>query len=175
MQLSERIAQTFGNRLKPATVTDPIDHLQLDSDIEDTLWFKGREWREISREDWQKRSAALSYFSKEAFVYYLPSVMLLAIAYPCERLLPVQTLIWELDKAPNRDEWDPRFVDRFLNLSNEEYEILKEWLVEISNCTAYRGRRLAGAGVGETLGRAFDTVVLLQEEANRKRLKRDEL
>jgi hypothetical protein len=54
MELSELIENAFAGREMPDRLTDSDCSDPLDTDLADTLWFSGRNWREITWNDWQK-------------------------------------------------------------------------------------------------------------------------
>jgi hypothetical protein len=83
MKLTEKIERVFSSRPKPQ-VRDEI--LQLDFEVEEALWFSGRDWHELTWQDWQKHSSAIVFFDSEAFAHYLPSVLLLSAPKPSEWL-----------------------------------------------------------------------------------------
>jgi hypothetical protein len=48
VNLTEKIEEAFAARPKPAQVILADEVLQLDSDVEETLWFGGRDWHELN-------------------------------------------------------------------------------------------------------------------------------
>ena len=76
----------------------------------------------------------------------------------------MDSLISELDRSPDVSGWTENFASRFLELSPAELDVLKDWLLQICGYTPYRGVGLAASGPGDTFGRAFDTLDLLQKE-----------
>jgi hypothetical protein len=170
MVLIERIERAFAHREVPDAVVYMTGCFQIDSDVEEALWFTGRDWHSITWDDWQKHPVAITFFSKEALGYYLPSVLLLSLQRPQEALNPAESLIWELDRSPSTEGWTDHFANRFLGLTSTELDVLKEWLLQICEYPLYKKWGLAASGPGDTFGRAFDTVDLLQNEAERRRL-----
>jgi hypothetical protein len=83
---------------------------------------------------------------------------------PNEALASAESLVGELDRSPSMEGWSDGFKARFLGLRPEEFDELKQWLLDICGYSPYRGWGLAASGPGEILGRAFDTVDLLQQE-----------
>jgi hypothetical protein len=74
-------------------------------------------------------------------------------------------VIYDLDQSPSVDGWNAHFTKRFLGFCSEEYEAMKEWILCLSEFDTYH---LTGtSGLGDNLGRAFDTVDLLQKETER--------
>ena len=169
MELLEKIERTFTRRKMPLNLVEPASLVHPDSDIEDALWFTGRDWREITWQNWQEHSSAIHFFVSDAFAYYLPSVLLLSSQNPGEALMAADSLISELDRSPDPEGWTEGLLRRFLGLTPEELYVLKEWLLQICEYVPYKGLGIAAAGPGETFGRAFDTVDLLQKEVERRR------
>jgi hypothetical protein len=168
MTLAEKIERVFAHRAMPEAVVDMANCFQIDEDVEEALWFTGRDWHSITWDDWQKRPVAILFFSKRALGYYLPSVLLLSLQTPQQALNPAESLIWELDRSPSSEGWDDHFVSRFLGLKWTELDVLKGWLLQICEYTPYKRWGLAGSGPGDTFGRAFDTIDLLQKEIRRR-------
>jgi hypothetical protein len=167
MNLSERIEKAFACREVPPEILDPAAYAQFDSDVEDALWFAGRDWRSLVWEDWQEHSAGVGYFYGEVFAYYLPSLLILSLQQPEECLLPADSLIRLLDVPPSAQYWSPILSAQLRSLCYEELGAVKEWLLAICDYVPYKRRGLAGAGPAEAFGRAFDTVDLLQRETSR--------
>ena len=78
----------------------------------------------------------------------------------------------ELDRTPDPEGWTEGFVRRFLGLTPEELGVLKDWLLQLCEYIPYKGWGAAASGPGDTFGRAFDTIDLLQKEVERRRLAR---
>ncbi len=140
--------------------------LQFDSDVEDALWFQGRSWRSLTRDDWHKHYCAVHFFAPEAFLYYLQSLLILTIEAPGEYPdLAVDSVLNLLDLSLGVENWNQHLRDSFFGLSDDEYAALKEWLVWASEHVqnVFFGR--AEGGPGDGFGRAFDTIVALQKAA----------
>jgi hypothetical protein len=170
MGLAEVIEKAFAGREMPAKVTDSDCSDQRDSDVADVLWFSGRNWREITWNDWKSRAEALCYFNRDAIAYWLPSVLLLSLQRPDEYLSSAAYLIktfGSLDWTPSPDHWKDYFRARFVGLRTEEYEALKEWLLFMSNLETYRKYLNIKPGPGDIFERAIETVCLAQRESQR--------
>jgi hypothetical protein len=170
MTLADKIKSTFAFRQMPDEVVTPLELQQLDSDVEEALWFSGRDWHGLTLRDWLEHPCAILFFSSDAFAYYLPSVLLLSIENPTEYLDVANSLISQLDRSPDTQGWTENFVNRFLALNVAELEVLKEWLLQICEYVPYKRWGIAASGPGDTFGRAYDTVDLLQKEVERRRL-----
>jgi len=162
-----RVQEAFAHRSPPARAVDLEGRYQIDSDVEEGLWFNGRDWHDITWKDWQEHFNAITYFSNEAFAYYLPSVLLLSLENPNEILDAAQSLLLELDRSPSTEGWNESFARRLFGLRSQEYELIKEWLLQMCEYAPYRRRGVAGSGPGDAFGRAFETVDLLQKESAR--------
>ena len=173
MTLSERIERAFEHREMPDSVVDMTNRFQIDSDVEEALWFKGRNWHSITWDDWQKHSDAIFFFDPEAFAYYLPSLLLLSSQNPDEALMAADSLINELDQSPDPEGWTDGLVRRFLGLDPAELDVMKDWLLQVCEYVPYKGWGIAASGPGDTFGRAFDTLNLVQQEVERRRLASD--
>ena len=169
VKLTEKIERVFSSRPKPDQVRLADGVLQLDFEVEEALWFSGRDRHELTWQDWQQHSSAIYFFDPEAFAYYLPSVLLLSAQNPSESLEAADSLINQLDMSPNAEGWAESFASRFLELSPAELGVLKEWLLQVCEYVPYRRWGIAASGPGDTFGRALDTVDLLQKEAERRR------
>lgn len=169
MKLTDKIERVFSSRPKPAQVRLADGVVQLDFEVEEALWFSGRDWHEITWQDWQDHDSAIYFFDAEAFAYYLPSVLLLSAQQSKEELTAAHLLISELDCSPDPEGWPKGFASRFLELNQAELGVLKEWLLHVCEYTPYRRFGLAASGPGDTFGRAFDTVNLLEREVERRR------
>jgi hypothetical protein len=100
-KLTDKIERVFSSRPMPAQVRLADGVLQLDSDVEEALWFSGRDWHELTWQDWQGHSCAIFFFDPEAFAYYLPSVLLLSAQNPSDSLMAADSLINQLDCSPD--------------------------------------------------------------------------
>jgi hypothetical protein len=171
MTLQEKIEKAFGHRKIPVEVVEMEGCLQVDSDVEDAQWFKGRDWRELTREDWRLRHWGLNFLSPEAFEYYLPSLLVLTIQNPKHYPdLAVHSFIAHLDRTPGKENLDPSLTDRFFGLSFEEFDAIREWLVFACENVPQVFWGAAASGPGDGFGRAFDTIDLLQKEAALQRM-----
>src|ERR1700730_13893937 len=64
---TDKIEYVFSSRPKPAQVRLADEVFQLDFEVEEALWFSGRDWHEITWQDWQEHSSAIYFFDPEAF------------------------------------------------------------------------------------------------------------
>jgi hypothetical protein len=173
MNLAEKIERAFGLRPKPAQVILVDEILQFDSDVEEALWFSGRNWHDLTWQDWEEHRSAIFFFAPDAFAYYLPSVLILSVQNPALSLDAADSLVGELDRSPSVEGWHKSFTNRFFALQLEELDVLKEWLLQVCEYVPYQRWGLAASGPGDTFGRAFDTIELLQKEIELRRLADD--
>jgi len=168
--LINKIECAFSHRRIPDEVVCMEGRFQIDSDVEDALWFQGRAWRDLTNADWEQRHWGFGFLNPMAFAYYLPSILVLAIQSPenCS-FVAVDTFVWQLDHSPGVDNLDLPLLERYLEFTNEEFDSVKEWLLwACENLTGvFVGGRRGGPGDG--FGRAFDTLLLLQAEAEKQR------
>jgi hypothetical protein len=126
MNLTEKIEKAFASRPMPTQILDPSACKHFDSDVEDALWFTGRDWHDITWMDWEDHSWGMTYLWGEVFAYYLPSVLILSLQLPEEPLLVADELIRRLDISPDVENLSPILTAQFLGLGSEEYDAIKE-------------------------------------------------
>jgi hypothetical protein len=156
MNLTHKIEQAFSYRQKPNKLIDSREKLVTPEQME-ALWFSDRDWREITWENWEDHRDAIYAFTPEAFAYYLPSILTLSSQCPHQWFWPADALLKILDRSPVVDYWDTFITTRLLGLRVEEYEVLKDWLLVLSEHS--------NSASENTLDRAFDTICLLQKES----------
>ena len=99
----------------------------------------------------------------------LPSVLVLSAQNLNDWLQAAESLIYDLDRAPDSEGWTEGFERRFLGLNPTELGVLKEWLLQLCEYDSYAGWGISASGPGDTFGRAFDTLDLLRKEVERRR------
>lgn len=173
--LIRKIEQAFAHRKTPPVVVEMEGRLQIDSDVEDGLWFQGRDWREISTEDWEKHHWGFSYLSPAAFAYFLPSILTLTMRNPQDAPdLAVSSFVWELDSSPGIENLSPRSY-RYYELTDDEFDAVKEWLLWACENKPHVFHGMAVGGPGDGFGRAFDAIGLLHTQAVRHRKSKREI
>jgi hypothetical protein len=133
----------------PAEVVEPEQYAQFDSDVEEAIWFAGKDWHDLTLTDWNEHPCAITFFSRNAFAYYLPSVIYLSLQNPKDCLDAADTVIHDLDISPYLESWTYGVVHHYLGLRPEEYDLLKEWLLLICEFPQYRGVGRSASGSGE--------------------------
>jgi hypothetical protein len=164
-ELIKKIEQAFAHREIPAEAVSMEGRLQIDSDVEDGLWFQGKDWRELTTKDWEQRYCGLLYLSAESFPYYLPSILILSIRNPRNSPdLAIDSFVWQLDSSPGVENLSP-FSYRYLEFTDDEFDAVKEWLLWAceNKPDVFYGKAVGGAGDG--FGRAFDAIDLIHKEA----------
>jgi uncharacterized protein DUF6714 len=169
MTLQAKIEQAFADRPRPAQVVDRRV-TQFDSDVDEALWFQGRDRRELTRRDWQQHSSAIFFFSPEGFAYYLPSLLRVSMEKPSEWLYATDVLLSFLDLSPSIEGWPDHVAERLFALRSKELEAMQEWLVAMCDDPNYRGYGLSGSGPGDKFGRALQAVDLLQRRIERTQM-----
>jgi hypothetical protein len=145
--LIEQIEQTFASVLYPGDnricigVTDEDRRLLGTEQAEIEAAFKGLHWREVPLEVLNCHQSALSFFSPEAFRFYLPAFMLASLGVPRwpSDLLPAgvgikNAVIWSLD-PPKEMSWKPRsdptvawFLERMSGFNPEQKAAIRTFL-----------------------------------------------
>jgi hypothetical protein len=157
MSLESKIAAAFLPRSKPLHLTAANEGLQITSEIQDAFAFQSLAWSQVTKEHWNKYSGAFFAFSPAAFLYFLPSVLTLSLREPKAWLAPADSLVTALDRSPNIETWDIFLLQRLVALQSEEYSVLRDWLLEMSEDSTFEQ---------DALGRAFDSVCLAEKETN---------
>jgi hypothetical protein len=170
-ELINQIGRAFSHRQMPDEVIRMQGRIQIDSDVEDGLWFQGREWQDLTNADWEQRHWGLTYLAPKAFAYYLPSILVLAIQNPrgCPRVA-VDSFVWQLDHGPGAENLDLPLCERYLEFTDDEFEAIKEWLLWACESLPDVFVGNARGGPGDGFGRALDTLHLLQAEAEMHRI-----
>lgn len=154
MNFKERVEQAFGLLPPPGKV---IEHDHHTTEQQDALWFARRDWRHLSRDDWEAHRDAVYAFTPAAFQYFLPSILVLSLEAPDQWFWPADSLLQMLDRSPTPEYWDDFLMARLGALPIAVYDVLAEWLLALSEA--------GEAAMQASLGRAFDTIELLREHA----------
>ncbi|UPG91331.1 hypothetical protein L2Y96_06040 [Luteibacter aegosomaticola] len=154
----DQINAAFGEAEPPAIVVDtsrpPI------TDRQDAEAISQRPRAELDWAFLQGHADALYAMTPAGFKYYLPRYLVLAVAPGAVTPLFVSPIIQMLSPGPDESYWDQRFRDFWSGLRKLEYDAIKAWIVYmaesgITGCDSFE------------LGRAFDTVALLSDNAER--------
>ena len=159
MTLRDNVEQAFAHRQRPSKVIEPRSPVTPEQ--RDSLWFAGRDWREIGWQDWEGHSDAFYAFVPEAFIYYLPSILVGAMTAPGGQLLAADAFLGVLNRSSEVYHWDAFITTRLLGLEPDEYEVIKAWVLSLSG--------LPHMPDEDGLTRAYETVDLLARETARLR------
>lgn len=159
MNLRREIDDAFAGRAQPSNLVEPRSLITPEQ--RDALAFAGRHWREIGWRDWQSHPDAFYAFAPEAFIFYLPSILLSAMDAPQQQLLASDALIGVLDRSPEPSHWDEFIARRLFDLEPPEYEATKAWVLSRSGAK--------GVYNEDSLMRAYETLDLLARESARLR------
>lgn len=156
IDLGPQIRDAFANGRIPHRIAKnlPTD----DCDTEDATWFSGKDWKDITRDDWETHPGAFSAFEPEAFIYFLPSILQTSQGDAFNRTQAADSLLRILDRSPVVEHWDSFMCRRLLGLTSEQYDVIQAWLLSFS-----------GTDDEETLTRSYETVELLKQETKRLR------
>ena len=139
--------------------------VQIDSDVKEGLWFEGRNWQDLTVEDWRHHNCGWLYFTPEAFAYYLQSLLVLVIDDPKHYPdLALDSVLWSLDRTPEMSNLDPSILDRYSTFTRTEFEVVKEWLLFACEAIPSVFWGAAASGPGDGFGRAFETLSLIEGE-----------
>ena len=116
--------------------------------------FEGKDWRDVTAEDWLENSDAFFGLSPEAFAYFLPSILSLSLDHANFPMGSADTLIGSLDTSADPEIWPEWFCQRFGLLSASEIRALKDWAaLYLAN---------AEKGEGSEFERVQDTLSMLE-------------
>lgn len=160
MTMRAQIEAAFAMRKYPAMLVEPRSPVTPEQ--RDAIWFAGRHWLEVAWQDWQSHPDAFYSFVPEAFVFYLPSMLIGAMTAPKGELLAADALIGMLDRSPEPYHWDAFMTARLVGLEPSEYEVLKAWLLWRSAAVETSDE--------DSLTRAYETIDLLAQETERVRI-----
>lgn len=142
----------FKSRLQPEKTTD----VDIASTLRyDALHFQGKNWRDITVEDWNLYSDAYFGLNPEAFLFFLPSLLSLALPELANGPYIVDALIGDLDTSGVVENWNDFFLQRFASLTGTELDVLSLWI-------GYHRQR-SNPGREDELKRAARTVLMLRQ------------
>lgn len=125
----EVMKNAFANRAIPDHVIDPqLDIAFLSPDETDALWFQARDWRDLTREDWQQHYCGIYFFNPDALTYYLPSIMQHSIEKRNDVFLAEDSLVLVLGKKTPAVEGCRHNSCECLVLSSDERSVVVQWM-----------------------------------------------
>jgi hypothetical protein len=93
----------------------------------------GYQWVDVAPAFWESHSDVVSWLSPTAFCYYLPSILLASIEQDWPNLSAVHSLMFMLDRTPDREFWDSHFEARWSLLKRAELAAVQAWLEWLSD------------------------------------------
>ena len=150
----DRVGKAFSSRICPQSLTEGSGTLTPEQ--QDAFWFAERDWRDIDWSGWECHCDAFFSFSPPAFIYFLPSIIVISASNQSISFLPAESLLQILDRIPISDYLDDFIINRLGNLYFEEYDILIDWLLSLSDGSVYDDN---------SLRRSFDMVYILKENS----------
>lgn len=157
------IRTAFADRQKPKTLTESASLSK--HELEDVIFFQGKDWGTLSGDDIQPHHEAIFWFSPEAFCYYLPGLLSAGIKENRPDLLVFDSIINMLDRSADPYLWDEFFMHRWPLLNKEECSALKAWVFWLEQSNDY-------FQFSDSCARAVETLDLLEEGVTVIRLRR---
>ena len=133
MGLVERIEAAFENVPPPRTeriVTPTYD----DEGV--TAFFDGKRWKDLSIDDLRTHHVALSFFSPEAFHYYLPAFMLAELRDPIAAGQIGPSLLFHFSR-PEEQSWEPELTARLALLTPEQKAVIADFIRDRGRVCGY--------------------------------------
>jgi hypothetical protein len=154
--LIKKICAAFDHRPLPAVAAD--DTRPFITDRQEAARLNGKYREELDWHFLQKNSDALYAMTPEAFRYYLPKFLVLALQGGDTSPLFISPVVMMLDPGPDETYWDVDFRRKWLGMTAAEYCAVAEWVV-------YMASNNRGDWDDIALARAFDTVQRLSQSA----------
>jgi hypothetical protein len=125
----QTMKSVFSKRTIPAHTIDPqLDTAYLSPDEADAFWFQARDWRDLTRDDWQRHYNGIFFFTADALAYYLPSIMLHSMGEHNDAFLAEDSLVLALAKKTPAIEACQHRSCECLVLSDEERHVVVRWM-----------------------------------------------
>ncbi len=100
--------------------------------LEIKLIFTGKKWEEIKLEDIQYKDYVFSFFSQEAYYYYLPAFMIIVLDSYIEANVVSQAVVYRLTPPTNdykpRKKWRDKTVSGFNEIQKKAIKLFLETL-----------------------------------------------
>ena len=132
--LEEQIINAFRNRICPDAkhlIGDERDPNRIDFDgesLEIKRAFSGKQWIEITQKELVNMPQVISFFSLNAFVYYLPAIILATVSFDEETGYLRDGLI---DKLTPRED-NPHFQKIIKVLTGQQKQVIAAYLRFVS-------------------------------------------
>jgi hypothetical protein len=139
MRLDIQIKEAFTGRTMPSHAINPqLDTSFLGPDETDAFWFQGRDWRELTRDDWQRHYCGIFFFTADALAYYLPSIMLHSMGRQSDVFLAADSLVLVLEgRTPVAEKCQHHSCD-CLALSSEERGAVVRWMRYLRSTSEFK-------------------------------------
>jgi len=154
MNIEQQIELAFEPRRRPELVVDPA--MPECCERSDASWFAGKDRHDVAWLDFGTHGDAVFGFSPEAFKYFLPRVMQLAVASPEEWFAAADAILQVLDRGLTPTPLDEFIATRFGGLASSEFAAILEWLLALDGLPQY--------GDDERLLRCIRTIDQLEDE-----------
>jgi uncharacterized protein DUF6714 len=122
----DQFKQAFSNRQQPARRTDSNELTPDELNSLERVFAEP--WDQVTAEDWESLSEVVSFFSPEAFCYYLPGILSTSIKTENPNLSSAISVFMSLDRTPEFSLWDDFFQARWRLLSEAELNAVREWI-----------------------------------------------
>jgi hypothetical protein len=158
INLLNRIQAAFETRNRPVVFTDSSELTATElADLETVIQL---EWNEVTCTDWENYFDVISWFSPEAFCYYLAGIYKASIVEKQPNLIVITNIIGMLDRSPNIEWWDDFFLKRWPLLTQKECEATQEWILWLASFESLSVDL-------DSLERALQTIDLLITQKNK--------
>ena len=126
VELLSDLNSAFTSRRRPRRLT-ASGQLSKDEALS-AARFENKTWRDVTLEMLREDHEVLFWLSPEAFCYYLPGVLSVAVSEDDASLDIYDTIIYMLDRTSEPAYWDDFFVSRWTLLSPVECEAVRRWV-----------------------------------------------
>ncbi|NQZ08303.1 MAG: hypothetical protein HRT35_14195 [Algicola sp.] len=149
----EIIKKAFKKRTKPQILT--LSKCLCEDELAELASLCVDHWSALTLDIVEDNFSAVSALSPEAFVFYLPGILLVGINEQLPGLLSYDSIVAGLDRSANSDYWDDHFKARWSLLSLDELDAVQDWILWMSDVDD-------GDHDDISLSRCFDTLDLLK-------------
>lgn len=112
-----------------------VQSVELTGDeVADILAIGKYTWQELTIDTLEQYSDAINLMAPEAFIYYLPGVILATIVEDVRNAIAAVSIVSMLDRTPNRELWDSHFLARWPRLNANELSVVAGWIVWLEQC-----------------------------------------
>ena len=137
MTFEETVVRAFECRQIPRELIERSGGSWPASDEEDAEWFRLKNWRDITWQDWMMHSSAVFVFTNDALAYYLPSLLILSSQNTDDWLIAADSFIRVLASVIADDGLNKTNKSNCIGFRREEREVIKEWLLLLKGTESY--------------------------------------